>query len=822
MKNLRYKIFLVFSLSLILPFLGNYIMAQSEKMQEIRVGIYNNQPKLFVNNQGEPDGIFVDIMEEIAENENLNLRYVNGDWHDLIQKLQHQEIDVLMDVAKSKSRGSIFKFNTIPVLGSWIEVFTRKDNRCSSVLELQNKKIGVLKGSVQDDFFQVEFYKSFNIEVEVIEYTTYSDLVNSLLNKQIDYIVASRFLYFNTNFHSKVLPTGIVFEPGELYFAFPQQSNNHLIELIDKNLVAMKNNPNSVYYKSLQKWMGKEYFLKISPLLFWLIISILSLLFLVSLFAVLLKYSVNIKTKQLINKNIELELERERAKEIENKLQIIANNLPNGMIYQLKMDKDGKRTFNYVSHACEKFYGYSPVEIMNDPNLIYNRTHPDDLPILNKEEIQSKEQLSLFNATVRCYNPDNTIRWSLIISYPRKIKDDIVWDGLELDITHQIETQHALEKAKEKAEESDKLKTVFLQNLSHEIRTPMNGILGFLELLNDPALDIELREQYFKIMNDSSQRLMSTINNIIEISRIETSEIEANLSRFNLHEIMNYYFNLFEGKAKEKNLNLIYNVLNPIDEIEIETDKMMFESVLFNLLDNGIKFTNKGFIEFGSILKESELIFYVKDSGIGFPKDRSEAIFEKFIQADLKITRPHEGAGLGLTIVKAYLNVLHGKIWGESEQGNGTVFYFSLPYFPKFKAMPEEDSKKTFVALQNPKPIDILVVEDDEDSHLYIQFILKNKNYHIFKAYNSVEALNLIEKYPSIKIILMDIKLPGVNGLDLTTKIRETNQKIKIIAQTAYAMTGDKEKAIEAGCNAYLSKPYTKDELLSIMTRYSE
>jgi signal transduction histidine kinase len=241
--------------------------------------------------------------------------------------------------------------------------------------------------------------------------------------------------------------------------------------------------------------------------------------------------------------------------------------------------------------------------------------------------------------------------------------------------------QH-LEKSREKAEESDRLKSVFLANMSHEIRTPMNGILGFVKLLEDTNVSEKKYKSYIGYVKKSSDRLLDTINDIIEISKIESKEATLHLSNVDLNESINFLFGFFQPATLEKGIQ--FNLKNSFsnEEVFIYTDKNKLESVLINFIKNAIKFTHEGFIEFGCQRKNNSFLFWVKDTGIGIPKDRQEAIFERFIQADLNITKPYEGSGLGLSIAKAYAELLGGKVWLESEEGKGSTFWFSLNVKP--------------------------------------------------------------------------------------------------------------------------------------------
>ena len=373
-------------------------------------------------------------------------------------------------------------------------------------------------------------------------------------------------------------------------------------------------------------------------------------------------------------------------------------------------------------------------------------------------------------------------------------------------------SEQALIIAKERAEESDKLKSAFLANMSHEIRTPMNGILGFAELLKEPELTGEQQQNYIRIIEKSGIRMLNIINDLIDISKIEAGLMNVSINNSKINEQIEFIYNFFKPEVEGKGMTLSYsNFLSDKDSI-IETDGEKVYTILTNLVKNAIKYSDKGSIDFGYIFIPKtnnngidNLEFYVRDTGIGIPKNRQVAIFERFIQADISDKMARQGAGLGLSITKAYVEMLGGRIWVESEPGKGSVFYFTLPYkIPVHSTQKEEFIISPDNIINNLK---ILIAEDDEPSELLIQLEVEKYSKEILKAHSGIEAIELCRNHPDIDLILMDIQMPIINGFDATKKIREFNKKVVIIAQTAFGLTGDKEKALEAGCSGYMSKP---------------
>jgi len=379
--------------------------------------------------------------------------------------------------------------------------------------------------------------------------------------------------------------------------------------------------------------------------------------------------------------------------------------------------------------------------------------------------------------------------------------------------------------AKEQAEQSDRLKSAFLANMSHEIRTPMNGILGFSELLKEPNLSGEQQQEYIQIIEKSGTRMLNIINDIVDISKIEAGLMKVDIKDTNINEKIEFIYTFFKPQVEDKGMKLLYRNTLPTEKAIIKSDSEKIYSILTNLVKNAIKYSKEGTIEFGYFLKTDRvpvcLEFYVKDTGIGIPKGRLEAIFERFIQADITDRMARQGAGLGLSITKAYVEMLGGEIWVESEEGKGSVFYFTLPYNAKQEDKNIAGKVARATSADNQfKKLKILIAEDDETSEMLITIDVDKYGKEIIKAKNGFEAIEVCRNNPDIDLILMDIQMPVMNGYDATRQIRQFNKDVIIIAQTAFGLSGDREKAIAAGCNNYISKPINKNELLSLIQRY--
>lgn len=369
--------------------------------------------------------------------------------------------------------------------------------------------------------------------------------------------------------------------------------------------------------------------------------------------------------------------------------------------------------------------------------------------------------------------------------------------------------------SKENAEENDRLKSAFLANMAHEIRTPMNGILGFSELLKNPEISGEKQQKFVDIIFNSGQRLLNTLNDLMDISKLETGQVKLKLKEININDEVENMYSLFKLEATNKGLS--FKLITPIENnaIVINTDREKLYGVLSNLIKNAIKYTEKGgSIEFEYKVEGEFLVFCISDTGIGIPEDRQKAIFDRFVQADIDDTKVYEGCGLGLSIAKSYAIMFKGSISVESVENKGSKFYFKIPY-TNINNNEIEVSSISNNIIDKPSEIKILIAEDEEFAAVFLSLILKDTCSEMLFAKNGKEAIDICKNNLDIDIILMDIKMPVMGGYEAVSKIREFNKEIIIIAQTAYALAEDGEKALSMGFSDYISKPIDKNLLVS-------
>jgi PAS domain S-box-containing protein len=485
-------------------------------------------------------------------------------------------------------------------------------------------------------------------------------------------------------------------------------------------------------------------------------------------------------------------------------------------------DKDSK--FIMANKATADAYGLTVDELVGS---IQTEIHidPDEAKLYLEEDrhVISQEKIK-FISEQKFTDSDRNERifQTIKIPFQAREKDEKSMLGVAIDITEQKKAEVELKKAKNKAEESDKLKTAFLANMSHEIRTPMNAIVGFSELLNDPDLTDDIRKEFIGLINENSKVLLSLIEDIIDVAKIEAEQLKVVNSTCQINLIFDDLKNHYEKQIEKLNkteIELRLEKENKDDKFSIISDPLRFRQIMNNLIGNAIKFTEKGFVEFGYKMKnDKEIVFYVKDSGIGLQPEKTDMIFERFRQGQESSTKEYGGTGLGLTISKRLVELLGGKIWVESVLNEGSIFFFSLPYRPATGKKPKPFGKKSDKTEWENKLI--LVAEDEQSNFELVKATLFPTNAKLLRAVDGKEAVETCRKNDKIDLVLMDIRMPEMNGYEATRLIKEFRPKLPIISLTAYAMADDKKKSLDAGCNGYITKPLKPLEFIDKLKEY--
>lgn len=503
-------------------------------------------------------------------------------------------------------------------------------------------------------------------------------------------------------------------------------------------------------------------------------------------------------------------------KKAEGEIKILSKAIEQNPVEVIITDPDGN--ISYVNPKFTEITGYEPNDVLGkNPRILKSGEHNEEFykdlwsTILSGRhwtgELHNKKK-----------NGENY--WeSALISPILNEKDEIThFVAIKEDITEKRKLYNEIVSAKEKAEENDRLKTAFLQNMSHEIRTPLNGIIGFSSLLSEEELSREEITNYTSVIQSSGKRLLEIVNNVLEISKIETGQVVVLKKLFSVNSLLSDLYSFFSSQAKLKKLALSYQC--SLDETHsiVYSDESKLNQILINLLNNAVKFTKSGSIEYGYTKEDNVLKFYVRDTGIGIPEEKFGQVFERFTQADISASREYEGTGLGLAICKGLIELLGGVIWVESVIDAGTVFYFTIPFYTENIPIISESKDKTESKI-NGNHGTIIIAEDDFTSVEYYRNVLKNYNLKILHARDGAEALELLRNNIT-DLVLMDMRMPVMDGFQTIPEMKKIMPGIPIIAQTAYAFSEEREKILALGCEDYVAKPIQKETLIEIIRKY--
>ncbi|MEZ5071292.1 MAG: PocR ligand-binding domain-containing protein [Bacteroidales bacterium] len=518
-----------------------------------------------------------------------------------------------------------------------------------------------------------------------------------------------------------------------------------------------------------------------------------------------------------------------RIKDVQNQLEANSNFLDT-IIRSAAVSmwiSDAGGTVIEANGACLKLFGATEEEVVGKYSILQDNVVKEAgfMPLV--ENVFQKGEMADFTIDYNLMEVGHV----QVKEGTRRVVRSIITPvfGINKEVTHAIvqsidlseikQFERELILAKEKAEESDKLKTAFLANMSHEIRTPMNGILGFADLLKDAGLSADQQKRYIEIIEKSGRRMLHIISDLIDISKIETGQVEIIKEKVEINPLLEELQVFFLPEARKRGLSLILDTEGRRADCHILTDRIKITQVLTNLIGNALKFTKEGSVRMGCSLEGDQVVFQIRDTGIGISFDLQERIFERFVQGDLNGVHETEGSGLGLAISKAFVEKMGGRMWVESERGKGSVFSFCLPYLQS-KRKSDIPGLERSPRWNAPRNIRILIAEDDEHSFLYLNEILSSENIEVLRAVNGREAVELCRTTEGIQLVLMDVKMPVLNGLEATKQIKLIHSSLPVIAQSAFITARDKESARLAGCDAYIEKPVRRDELYAVMKKF--
>ncbi len=478
----------------------------------------------------------------------------------------------------------------------------------------------------------------------------------------------------------------------------------------------------------------------------------------------------------------------------------------------------------YANNAFYSMIGFDreQYESLNPAGLL----HPDDLQY-EKNRRDALDTKGFFETELRLRHKDGHFVNLSTRSVTVKTEGNEIIGALTIsrDITTLKKVHEDLVKANVEADTSNRLKSSFLANISHEIRTPLNSVVGFANLLLANDITNEVKEEYIEHINHNSEKLLQIIGDIIDLSRLESSQIEITYEEASVNAIVNEIIDEARKivKRNEKSIIIIVNNLLEENSDLIFTDRIWLKRVLNHLMDNAVKFTLEGSVRLSYGKENDNLIFRIRDTGIGINKENLNHIFEEFRQEIDGHHRPFEGLGVGLTLAKEVLERMGGKIFVQSEKGVGSEFSFSIPYRPaggstRIKA--KASTGESLTPSNDWYGRKCLLVDDNKDVLLYLNRVLTDTGISILTARSGAEAIEIIRKTSDIDVVLLDMQMPEMNGIEATREIRKIRGDIPIIAQTAFIFEDDKDIILEAGCDACLIKPIRKDHLLTVMASF--
>ncbi len=924
-----------FCKTVLILFFFVFHFSYATEFRQVKVGAFDSFPLIFKDSDGKINGLYIDLLTEIGQKENIKFTYVYGTWQEGLDRIKTGEVDMLTSVAYLDERARYMDYCESPLLTVWGELYTLQSSEINSVLEIKGKKIGVLKSDVFAKNFK-ELISKLNISCQIVEFESYEDVLKAVAAQKVDAGLVDVTFGVAKQRDYGLRSTGVIFNPLDIYFTTAKGKNEDLRILFDKYLNEWKHQDVSVLSQARLKWLhGSVGTVAVMPEWISNALIISGFLFLIAwFFIVLLKNQVKRATNKIVEREEALRKSDEKLNAIFKVANIgisITDKTGRYVIFNkwwtdiLGYSSEEMKEFTNIdithpedrekskiwfskiitgevdSYTLEKrfvrkdgsfFWGDLSVSTIKDKDnnivnvvgLISNITERkkaeetlkknekqlkmliDSMPLIiclkdgsgrwlqaneydlkifelegvdykGKKDSELAEYCTFYkDAFLACEasdevawqkkeisrgdeaipRPDGTVRFFEVVKVPM-FDENGGREGLivvAMDVTERKKNEEEILAAKEAAERACKAKSEFLANMSHEIRTPMNGIIGATQILKT-SLQNKPEEELVRLLERASKNMLSLIEDLFDLSRIDSSKIEIISAEMSLLEIAENSISTVKHQADEKGIAISVSTKGTIPPL-VFGDSLRLQQILLNLLSNAVKFTDSGTVLL-NIAAETKgktvaVEFSVKDTGIGIEADKISLVFERFVQGDMGYTKKYQGAGLGLAITKELVLLMNGTIHVESVAGKGSNFIVKISF--DICGNKEKETEKSAIndKPRNPHNLNILLAEDNEDNQFFFELITR-KHYPDASLVVAENGEKAIEKFAKgdFDIIFMDIQMPKINGIEATEYIRknfgEKGKKIPIIAITAYAGEEDKLRFLAAGMNSTITKP---------------
>ena len=779
---------------------------------------YDYPPYHYLNKNIKPEGFSIDILHAISKTMGLNVKLELDEWTTIRRELENQKIDAIVGMSYSPERSLAVNFS-IPYIYITHSLFIRKGSEIKSVDDIKNKQVLVVKGDIMHDYLI-----SNNLTKYIIPVKNYLTALRLLSSGEYDCALINKLhgQYAIKEYNlSNLKPVGKTIQPKEICFAVAKGREDLLAQINDGlQIIKSTGEYDEIYDKWFRIYEKSDVKTQVYKIITLILLPIVVLLFIIIFWSWTLRKQVSSKTNELQKELNERKKAEQQLIHEKSLLNSMINAIPDLIFY-----KNRNNVYIGCNDAFCKFNNMDASDIIGKDDFEIFSPEEAQLYYKSDREIIEKKKIYRMESWEIDHLGNKFLLDTLKVPFIDGEGNTLGIVGICHDITERYNTEIDLKNAKEKAEESDRLKSSFLANMSHEIRTPMNAIIGFSDLLVDPDTDTDEREELVTHINNNCNTLLHLIDDIIDLAKIEANELTIYIKDTDINSVLqdlHETFNETKKKIGKKHIDINLNQSNFKENFFLKTDPYRFRQIIANLTDNALKYTETGSVNLGyKIYEELNYVeFYIKDTGIGIPANKQEEIFRRFNKIESDTTKLYRGTGLGLTITKNLIERLGGIIRVESEVNKGSTFYFTLPL--KISSKLGKNSVKQFVVEnhKNWKGKTILIAEDEESNYKFLEMLLKNKGIKLLRAENGFEAIEICKGKEHIDLILMDIKMPGMNGLEATTIIKEIKPDIPIIIQTAYAMQNDEKESMKAGCDDYIAKPIKKEKLISLLEKW--